>query len=111
MYRCVANFKVVTVVFWGMRSVRSSDEVYLCTLISFTPEIVSWFVIDTPLTISKRQLEQMKKILFTNVDRISCKSTAVHHGNSVARPIQESGGRQVWRCTRKDFIPDNERPN
>jgi carbonic anhydrase len=77
----------------------------------FSTEIVSWFVIDKPLTISKRQLEQMKKILFTNVDRNTCKSTAVHHANSVARPIQESGGRQVWRCTRENFIPDHERQN
>lgn len=71
-------------------------------------EIVSWFVMDTPMIISPEQLNQMKVILFTHVDP-ECKSTSTHFNGSVARPIQESAGRQVWRCTRNDFPPDHER--
>jgi carbonic anhydrase len=74
-------------------------------------EIVSWFVMDTPMTVSKFQLEQMKSILFTNVDGETCQPTSAHHQGSVARPIQESAGRQVWRCTRENFLPDDEQPN
>lgn len=73
-------------------------------------EIVSWFVMDTPMIISPAQLEQMKTILFTHVDS-NCQGTSVHYQESVARPIQESANRQVWRCTRDDFPPDAEREN
>ncbi|OEU08765.1 putative carbonic anhydrase [Fragilariopsis cylindrus CCMP1102] len=73
-------------------------------------EIVSWFVMDKPMIISKNQLEQMKYILFTNVNGDTCEETSVHFHNSVARPIQETSNRQVWHCTRNDFVPDHERP-
>lgn len=73
-------------------------------------EIVSWFVMDTPMTISPEQLDQMKTILFTNVDS-NCTPISAHFNGSVARPIQESAGRQVWQCTRDDYIPDAERNN
>lgn len=73
-------------------------------------EIVSWFVMDTPMLIAPEQLEQMKRILFTHVDS-DCQRTSVHFDESVARPIQETGNRQVWRCTRDDFLPDSERNN
>mmetsp|Transcript_50738 Transcript_50738/g.57467 ORF Transcript_50738/g.57467 Transcript_50738/m.57467 type:complete len:755 (+) Transcript_50738:294-2558(+) len=73
-------------------------------------EIVSWFVMDTPMTISKNQLEQMKHILFTNINGNTCEGSSVHFYNSVARPIQETtSNRQVWHCTRNDFVPDHER--
>jgi carbonic anhydrase len=71
-------------------------------------EVVSWFVMDTPMTISPQQLDQMKTILFTHVDP-ECNATSTQFAGSVARPIQESHGRQVWKCTRKNFIPDAER--
>ena len=61
------------------------------------------------MTLSRAQLEQMKHILFTNVNGDTCEATSVHYQNSVARPIQETGGRQVWQCTRNNFIPDHER--
>ena len=73
-------------------------------------EVVSWFVMDKPMIISKNQLEQMKYILFTNVNGDTCEETSVHFHNSVARPIQESLNRQVWHCTRNNFVPDHERP-
>lgn len=71
-------------------------------------EIVSWFVMDTPMIISPEQLDQMKVILFTHVDE-NCKSTSTQFNGSVARPIQESLGRQVWRCTQDDYLPDAQR--
>lgn len=68
-------------------------------------EWVTWFVSDKPMTISTRQLEKMKKILFTHVDW-GCKKTSVHRGYSVARPVQDTAGRPVWRCRPSDFGPD-----
>ena len=73
-------------------------------------EIVSWFVMDTPMRISPEQLDQMKRILFGHIDS-SCRKTSAHFHDSVARPIQESAGRQVFRCTRDDFLPDFETNN
>ena len=73
-------------------------------------EIVSWFVMDTPMTIGRSQLEQLKDILFNHVDA-NCRRTSVHYDESVARPIQDSAGRQVWRCTQENFPPDSERGN
>jgi carbonic anhydrase len=68
-------------------------------------EFVSWFVADVPMVISKGQLERLKTVLFTHVDP-GCRRTSVHFNQSVARPIQETAGRPVYRCTRDDFGPD-----
>jgi carbonic anhydrase len=69
-------------------------------------EWVSWFICDKPMIISTSQLEQMKKLIFTHIDG-DCNPTSVHYRQSVARPIQDSGGRPVWHCTEADFLPDN----
>lgn len=69
-------------------------------------EWVSWFVCDTQMIISTSQLEQMKKLIFTHIDG-DCNPTSVHYRQSVARPIQETGGRRVWHCTQDDFLPDD----
>lgn len=68
-------------------------------------EWVSWFIADTPMEISKRQLEKLKTILFTHVDP-DCKKTSAHFDQSVARPVQDTAGRPVWRCTPRDYGPD-----
>jgi len=68
-------------------------------------EWVTWFVCDVPMIISTDQLEQMKRLIFTHVDE-DCNPTSTHHKQSVARPIQESGGRPVWHCTPADYAPD-----
>jgi len=68
-------------------------------------EGVSWWVSDKPMVIGWEQLQQMKRILFTNVDS-QCRLTSVHSGHSVARPIQKSNGRDVYICTPDDFGPD-----
>jgi carbonic anhydrase len=68
-------------------------------------EFVSWWISDTPMIISLDQLEQLKIILFTNVDQ-NCKRTGVQHRRSVARPIQSGNNRPVWKCTSAEFGPD-----
>jgi carbonic anhydrase len=69
-------------------------------------EWVTWFVCDTPMIISDKQLEQMKRLLFTHIDG-DCNPTSVHYQQSVARPIQDTAGRPVWQCTQADFLPDD----
>jgi len=68
-------------------------------------EWVTWFVCDTPMTIGLDQLERMKTVLFTHVDP-DCRRTSVHSDHSVARPVQDSAGRAVWKCRPSDFGPD-----
>lgn len=68
-------------------------------------EFVTWFVCDVPMKISKNQLERMKTVLFTHVAP-DCTPTSVHYEQSVARPIQASAGRPVWKCRDSDFGPD-----
>jgi carbonic anhydrase len=73
-------------------------------------EFVTWFINDTPMTISTIQLEQWKRIQFTNVDPKTCYSTSVDFGQSVARPIKRPMAldRVVTRCTSLNFKPDPE---
>ena len=69
-------------------------------------EFVTWFVADEPMVISIEQLEQLKIILFTNVDE-NCEKTSVQHDESVARPIRLTQNRPVSKCTTNDFGPDS----
>jgi carbonic anhydrase len=68
-------------------------------------EFVSWWVSDKPMVISYDQLDKLKTILFTNVDE-SCKKTGVQYHESVARPIQNTNNRRIWKCTSAEFGPD-----
>ena len=68
-------------------------------------EFVSWFVCDVPMQMSYGQLQQLKIIQFEYVDPF-CRRTSVHYRGSNARPIQETFGRPVFRCTPKDFVAD-----
>lgn len=68
-------------------------------------EFVSWFISDQPMVISFEQLDRMKRVLFTHIDK-DCRQTSVHFEQSVARPVQATAGRPVWRCTPADFGPD-----
>ena len=68
-------------------------------------EWVTWFVCDVPMIVSHAQLERMKKLIFSHVDG-DCNPTSSHHRQSVARPIQDTGGRPVWHCTPDDYGPD-----
>jgi hypothetical protein len=56
-------------------------------------EFVSWFIADTPMVISKSQLERLKTILFTHVDpgysRYSWSAgLQVHQAGLWARPLE-----------------------
>uniref|UniRef100_A0A7S2UQH9 carbonic anhydrase n=1 Tax=Attheya septentrionalis TaxID=420275 RepID=A0A7S2UQH9_9STRA len=64
-----------------------------------------WFVLDKPMIISKSQMEELKQLLFLNVDG-NCERTSVHHEQSVARPIQPTGDIEVRRCTRANYKDD-----
>jgi Eukaryotic-type carbonic anhydrase len=68
-------------------------------------EWVSWFVADKPMVISFQQLEDLKKMIFLNVDE-TCQLTSTQFGHSVARTVQETADRPVWQCTQKNFGPD-----
>lgn len=72
-------------------------------------EMVSWFIADTPMTISIEQYEQLKNILYTNVRPYpSCQLTSVHDvKNGNARPIRPVNDRPIWQCTPDDFPPDD----
>ena len=93
---------------------RETNNFFLTALLTNkmnTPactEMVSYWIADTPMKISRDQLYQMKAILFTNVNKV-CKRTCVHNDDhSVARPIQPTNRRKVYRCTEDDFGPDDE---
>jgi Eukaryotic-type carbonic anhydrase len=68
-------------------------------------EMVSWFVSDKPMIVSFEQLQQLRNIQFTHVDA-TCHLTSVDFEGSVARPIQPTNDRTVWRCTEENFLAD-----
>ena len=69
-------------------------------------EFVSWRVMDAPMLISFEQLNQMKRLIFTHLSP-QCRRTSVHYEDSVARPVQDIGDRDVWRCTPEDWQRDS----
>jgi len=69
---------------------------------------VAWRVLTEPAYISKRQLEQMKTLLFSNRNT-DCQYTTVNHRQSVARPIQPNRGRLLHKCTVNDFVSDKDK--
>ena len=58
-----------------------------------------------PMIISTTQLNQIKYMLFTNVDPNDCTPTSVHTAEqSVARPLQEvKSYLEVQKCTEDNF--------
>jgi len=69
---------------------------------------VAWRVLTEPAYISRRQLEQMKTILFSNRNEL-CEYTSVNYQQSVARPIQPNRGRLLHKCTINDYVSDKEK--
>lgn len=69
---------------------------------------VAWRILTEPAYISKKQLEQMKKILFSNQNE-NCEYTSVNHNQSVARPIQENRNRLLHKCSIHDYVSDKEK--
>ena len=73
---------------------------------------ISWWVMNEPMFVSTTQLQQAKRILFTNVDpERSCQPTSVHNSDQKAvRPIQPLGSnRDIQHCHEGDFISDIEK--
>jgi len=67
---------------------------------------ITWWVMDQPMRISQRQLEETRRILFTNVNE-NCIPTSVHNGDqSVARPTSELDGREIQHCSEGSFASD-----
>ena len=61
------------------------------------------------MTVSRRQMFQMRKLLFHHRDPWrGCRRTSTHYDGSVARPLQPYNGRLVHRCMCRDFLGDRE---
>jgi carbonic anhydrase len=70
---------------------------------------ITWWVMMEPMIISMRQLDQLRLILFTNVDpNDNCRKTSVHNRDqSVARPLYGVGsGREIEKCEEGYFTSD-----
>jgi len=74
-------------------------------------EFVDWRILDTPMLISRRQLFQMRTLLFQHKSvETGCRPNSNHFMGSVARrPLQPLKRRKVYRCTCRDFISDEDR--
>lgn len=71
---------------------------------------LAWRILTEPAFISERQLQQLRSILFTNVDRDQCVYSAVNDASiGVARPIQEFQNRPLYKCTSSDYVSDAEK--
>ena len=90
-----------TIHFWGYRGSLTEPP---CS-----PDSVLWRITDVPVSISIDQLLQMKNILFNNRDGESCAFTSTHYKESVARPISKSKNIRYYKCTRSDYVSDDER--
>ena len=71
-------------------------------------EWVAWRVLDTPMQISYEQWDQMRNILFNQVDEM-CHRTSAHWEGSVARPTQSLNERPLWKCSSRDYVSDVEK--
>ena len=90
-----------TVHFWGYRGSLTEPP---CSQNS-----VLWRIMDVAVPISTGQLSQLMHVLFQNRDPITCEFTSTHYNGSVARPISKSKGIQYYKCTRSDYVSDDER--
>ncbi|KAG7355316.1 Eukaryotic-type carbonic anhydrase [Nitzschia inconspicua] len=69
---------------------------------------ITWFVMQKPMIISRDQLAQIKRLLFTHKDG-NCRSTSVHNANqSVARPVFRGTNDQskIENCLQGTFKSD-----
>ncbi|KAG7336523.1 Eukaryotic-type carbonic anhydrase [Nitzschia inconspicua] len=69
---------------------------------------ITWFVMQRPMIISRDQLAQIKRLLFTHRDG-NCRSTSVHNANqSVARPVFRGTNDQskIENCLQGTFKSD-----
>ena len=71
-------------------------------------EWVAWRVLDKPMHISTSQFNQMRQILFGQLDE-ECKKSSADWEGSVARPTQSLNNRPLWQCTNDDYTSDSEK--
>mmetsp|Transcript_33876 Transcript_33876/g.73427 ORF Transcript_33876/g.73427 Transcript_33876/m.73427 type:complete len:772 (+) Transcript_33876:249-2564(+) len=83
--------------FWGYEGSTLTPPCY---------PFVEWRVIDKPMTISTKQHNQLKKILFGNVDK-NCQPTSVHASGGIASPpVVRDNGQSLHKCDCFDFLSD-----
>lgn len=73
---------------------------------------ITWWVMSEPMKISRGQLLQLQRILFTNIDPDNnCKPSSVHNAQqSVARPTFGLGSdREIQDCSAGSFKSDFEK--
>ena len=92
----------------GEVSMSTSFSFSLFAMISHGPCFYFRSVLTDPAFISRGQLDQMKKILFTHRDD-RCEYSSVNHKGSVARPIQPHRGRLLHKCTESDYVSDKKK--
>ena len=68
---------------------------------------VHWRVLDVAMRISYLQLQTLKDILSEG----ACRDSSFREGlgDMLARPIQSSWKREVWQCTKDNYLSDCER--
>lgn len=88
-----------TIFFWGYKGSLTEPPCAANTL---------WRIMDVPVQISVKQLNQMKNVLFNNRDNETCVFTSTHYKSSVSRPIANNPIR-YYKCTRSDYVSDDER--
>jgi len=69
--------------------------------------LANWRVMDVPMKMSRIQLRQLKYLL--SEGPCSNDPFSAGLGESRARPIHSTDGRNLWRCTPSDFKSDCER--
>ena len=69
---------------------------------------VHWRVLSEATYISRAQWDQMRNILFTNVDE-NCKHTSTADTFGAARPTQPFRNRDLHKCRSSDYVSDKEK--
>jgi len=83
--------------FWGYEGSTLTPPCY---------PFVEWRIIEKPFMISPKQHNQLKKILFDNVDR-DCKPTSIHAEGGISVPPRVGDkGQSVHKCDCFDFLSD-----
>lgn len=89
-----------TIHFWGYTGSLTEPPCAANTL---------WRIMDVPVPVSPDQLFRMQDALFNNRDPESCAFTSAHYGGSVARPAASADAPKYYKCTRSDYVSDDER--
>ncbi|KAL9189385.1 hypothetical protein ACHAXT_009060 [Thalassiosira profunda] len=89
-----------TIHFWGYTGTLTEPPCSAGTL---------WRIMDVPVPLAPEQLQQMARILFDQRDGATCAPVGTHHRGSVARPRNVGDPARYYKCTRDDYVSDDER--